>query len=133
MLNKSYGGFIIWLIGFSVGITGLAFLPIEDSQLLARVLNVACVAGLEILTLMMYKTEKIFWINGVSYEEALEAGSDRRRAFALKFVKRFGILTLGILLFSLLAQLLGLDVWIDILVLLAGMIVCAFSTTKLKP
>lgn len=133
MLNKSYKGFVIWLIAFSVGIPCLAFLPIEDGHFLTRVLDVACAAGLEVLMLMMYKTEKIFWINGVSYEEALEAGSDRRRAFALKFVKRFGILTLGILLFSLLAQLLRLNVWIDILVMVAGIIACAFSTTKLKP
>lgn len=132
MLNKSYRGFVIWMIGFMAGIIGLPFLPIEAPHLTARICDFACVAGIEVLMLMIYKTEKIFWINGVSYEEALEAGSDRRRAYALKYVKRFGILTVGVFLFSLLAQLLGLPVVVDVLVLVAGIVVCAFSTIKLK-
>lgn len=133
MLNKSYWGVVIWMIGFMAGMLALAFLPIEDPHLAARVYDVACAAGIEVLMFMIYKTEKIFWINGVSYQEALEAGSDRRRAYALKYVKRFGILTVGTLLFSLLAQLLRLNILIDILVFVAGIMVCAFSTMKWKP
>lgn len=133
MLNKSYKGFIIWMIAFAAGMVGLSLLPIEDEHLTARICHVACAAGIEVLAFMIYKTEKIFWYNGVSYQEAVEAGSDRRRAYALKYVKRFGILTVGILVFSFLAQLLRLNVGIDSAVMVIGIVICALSTVRLKP
>ncbi|MCM1189865.1 MAG: hypothetical protein NC541_11290 [bacterium] len=133
MLNKSYRGFIIWMIAFTAGMVGLSLLPIKDAHLTARICHVACAAGIEALTLVIYKTEKIFWYNGVSYQEAVEAGSDRRRAYALKYVKRFGILTAGILVFSFIAQLLRLNVAFDTAAMVIGLVVCALSTVKLKP
>ncbi|MCM1026544.1 MAG: hypothetical protein NC432_08900 [Roseburia sp.] len=121
------------MIAFIAGMLGLSLLPIEDAHLTARICHVACAAGVEALTLVIYKTEKIFWYNGVSYQEAVEAGSDRRRAYALKYVKRFGILTVGILVFSFIAQLLRLNIAFDTAAMVIGLVVCALSTVKLKP
>lgn len=132
MLKKSYTGFVVWLIGFVVLIMLPSFLPTEDIGLIVRLIDNIMTISLEILMLIIYKTEKVFWINGVSYEAAVEAGSDRRRAYALRYVKRFGIFAATFLLYSVIAQVLRLPFGIDIAAVTVGIVVCAFSTMQFK-
>ena len=132
MLKKSYTGFVVWLIGFVVLIMLPSFLPTEDIGLIVRLIDIIMTISLEILMLIIYKTEKVFWINGVSYEAAVEAGSDRRRAYALRYVKRFGIFAATFLLYSVIAQVLRLPFGIDIAAVTVGIVVCAFSTMQFK-
>lgn len=132
MLKKSYTGFVVWLIGFVVLIMLPSFLPTEDIGLIVRLIDNIMTISLEILMLIIYKTEKVFWINGVSYEAAVEAGSDRRRAYALRYVKRFGIFAATFLLYSVIAQVLRLPFEIDIAAVTVGIVVCAFSTIQFK-
>ena len=132
MLKKSYTGFVIWLIGFCAMMTLLAFLPTEDVGLIVRLLNNIMRIGIVILMFMIYKTEKVFWINGVSYEDAVEAGSERRRTYAMRYLKRFGIFAAGIFLYSFIAQMLHIPYGIDIAIGFVGIVACAFSTMRFK-
>lgn len=120
MLKKSYRELILWVIGFTVLMTAAAFLPVRDAGLLVRIDNNLCMIGVVLLMLLIWKTEKVFWINGISFEEAVTAGSGRRRAFAWKHVKLFGVVAILYLLFSLIAQLLHFSFWIDIAVIMMG-------------
>lgn len=120
MLKKSYRELILWVLGFTVVLTAAAFLPVRDVGLLVRIDNNLCMAGVVVLMLLIWKTEKVFWISGISFEEAVEAGSDRRRAFAWKHVKLFGIFEAAFFLFSVIAQLLQLSFWLDIAVIMLG-------------
>lgn len=130
MLKKSYKGFALWMIGFVAVVLAVSLLPIEDNELLVRIVNNLCTAGIEVLMLLIYKTEKVFWINGVSYEEAVEAGSDRRRAYAWRYVKIFGILTAAFFLYSLIAQILHLPWGIDVALVIVALTVCALYTMR---
>ena len=112
--------------------TLLAFLPTEDVGLIVRLLNNIMTIGIVILMFMIYKTEKVFWINGVSYEDAVEAGSERRRAYAMRYLKRFGIFAAGIFLYSFIAQMLQIPYGIDIAIGFVGIVACAFSTMRFK-
>lgn len=132
MLKKSYGGFALWMAGYVVLMLLIAFLPIKDAGLMVRIFDFFTAASIEVLMLIVYKTEKVFWINGISYEDAVEAGSEKRRALALRFVKRFGALTAGIFLFSAAAQLLKLPCLADVCVVMAAFFICAFSTIRFK-
>ena len=67
-------------------------------------------------------------INGVTYEQAVEAGSARRKAFALRHLVRFGICTAIYLLFAVVGQIIGWPFWIDIIVFTVGVIGAAIST-----
>lgn len=131
-LKKSYKGFIIWLIGFCAICFGVVFLPIQEDDRIVRVVNNICTMGVALLAFIVYKTEYIYWYNGTSYEEALQAGKDRRKAFAWKIFKLFGMFALIFLVFSILAQILNINYWIDIVVLTIGIIVTAIRTMGVK-
>lgn len=120
------------MLGFIAAAAVVSLLPIEDEGLFARIINNLCTVGIEILMFLIYKTEKIFWINGISYEEAVAAGSHRRRALARKYVKLFGIFGASFFLFSVIAQLLHLHWGIDVALVIAGMTACAFSTMRFQ-
>ena len=120
------------MLGFITLMMAAAFLPIDELGLLIRICNNLCTVGIEILMLLIYKTEKIFWINGISYEEAVKAGSDRRKVYARKYVKHFGVFTLAFLLFSLIAQLLHIHWGIDLMLVVVGLVGCCLRTMRFK-
>lgn len=131
-LKKSYKGFVIWMISFCLITVGVCFLPINNAEILTRIVNNICALGVTFLTFIIYKTEYVYWYNGTSYEEAQEVGSERRKKFAWKHFKRFCLFSLVFLVFSIIAQILQFNIWIDIVILAVGFIIVAFSTIRFK-
>ena len=131
-LKKSYKGFIIWLIGFCAICFGVVFLPIKDYHMIVRVINNISTIGVALLTFIVYKTEFIYWYNGISYEEALQVGKDRRKVYAWKLFRLFGLFALVFLGFSIIAQILNISSWIDIAALFIGIVAIAISTMGVK-
>lgn len=132
MLKKSYTGFILWLIVYTATIFLPAFLPTYDGGLLVRLIMGWTAIALLLLMLMIYVSEKVFWINGVTYEQAVEAGSARRKAFALRHLVHFAAFSAPYLVFTVVAQIIGWPFWIDIVVFTAGIIAAAVSTVKIR-
>lgn len=106
--KKSYKGLIAFLMLhfgalICVGVLSvyMDFLPLV---LIANIITI----GMTILMYIIYVTENIYWMNGIEYEQALLAGSERRKTFALKHLNRMGrgaifgmIVTLAGILFNL--------------------------------
>lgn len=131
-LKKSYKGFIIWVIAFFVISMSVCFLPITETAILTRISMNTCTFGITILTFIIYKTEYVYWYNGMTYEEAVKAGTERRKEFALKHLKRFGCFALIYLIFTIISQLLEVSIWLDITVVTIGLIAVAISTIRFK-
>lgn len=131
-LKKSYKGFIIWLIVFCVCMFGCAFLPIKDSDIVGRIVLNVCVIAMALLAFIIYKTGYVYWYNGTTYEEALEAGAERRKNFAWKHFRDFGLFALAFLVFSVIAQILNIGLWNDIVIATVGIIVVAIGTIRFK-
>ena len=131
-LKKSYKGFVIWLLIFVATMFGCAFLPIENGAVLTRIVMNVCVLNIVLLAFIIYKTEYVYWYNGTEYKQAVEAGSERRKAFAKKHLKRFGMFALLYLVYSVVAQLIQVPYGVDIAVATVGMVVVAISTIKFK-
>lgn len=132
MLKKSYKGLILWMIGYPAVLIGAAFLPTKDVGLLVRVIDGLTMVSVVVLMLIIWKTEKVFWFTGMSFEEAVEAGSARRKAYAWKHVKLFGIFAAAFLLFSVVAQVLHFSIAVDLAVLMVGMIAVGVFSMKFK-
>ena len=131
-MNRSYLGLIIWLIVFLVVTFTLPFLPIESEGLLTRImLNITSLSIL-VLMVIIYFTEKIFWFNGVTYEEAIAAGSYRRKQYAKKMMIAFLIPFVIYLFASIILQVLNANIWIDIVLFVVITVVSALSTIKVK-
>lgn len=130
--KKSYQGIIWWIVLFFLLLAALVFLPFEDGDLLLRItLNVSGFL-IVLLFLMIYLTEAVYWINGVEYEQAKEAGKERRKRFAVRHLKRVGYFALLYLLYSVAAQLAGFGIGLDVALWTVGMIIAAVSTIPIK-
>ena len=132
MLKKSYLGFWIWTIVYTVSVMCMSYLPIHNTDILIRIIFNYTNLAITVLTIIMFINEKIFWYNGISYEQAASAGSDRRKAYALKHVKVFGTATLIYFIISLIAGLLNMSFWADTLIYTLIIIIAAVSTMKFK-
>ena len=131
--RKSYKGLVLWLVGYMVLSLAPTLLPegtdpgIEIRLVLA--LTAAAVAG---LMAIIWKTESVYWINGTSFEQARDAGSDRRREFAAAHLRVFGRFALGYVVFSAIMQWRGVTWGVDLAVFCVGLIGAAIGTLKVK-
>ena len=130
--KKSYSGFVIWIIGFCVVVVGACFLPNLSTQLTLAVVDNASTIGIFILTLLIYQTESVYWYNGTSYEDAKAAGSERRKAFAMAHMKRFGYFALAFLAYTVVSLMLGIPYGFDIVIACVGILIAALSTLRIK-
>lgn len=131
-MKKSYKGFGIWMLIFLITMFGCAFLPIEDTELLMRISMNVCVLNVALLAYIIYKTECVYWYNGTEFKEAVEAGSERRKEFAWKHLKKFGGFAIIFLLYSVVSYLVKIPYGADVAIGTIGMCVAAFSTIKIK-
>ena len=131
-LKKSYKGFILWIVFFNLITFGTIFLPIEDGEIMTRIVLNICTVSIAVLTFMIYKTEFVYWYNGTTYEEAVQAGSERRKLFAFRHFKKFGIFAILYLVSSIIFHLLQLGIWLDIILVTIGLIITAIFTIKIK-
>lgn len=130
-LRKSYKGFILWMAGFLAATFGIALFPIKDADLAVRVVMNVTVISIAILAFIIYKTEAVYWYNGVSYEAAVKAGSERRKLYAWKHFQRFGGFAIAYFAFSVVAHSCGWSMWWDILVSI-GLVAVAVGTIGIQ-
>lgn len=130
-LKKSYRGFVLWMAGFFAVSVGAMFLT-EDDTLAIRIIENICTISVAALTCLIYRTEAVYWYTGTSYEDAVEAGQRRRKAFAWEHCKRFGWFAAVFLVLSALAQWKGISVWIDFTLFCIGLLATAVSTIRIQ-
>ena len=131
-LKKSYKGFVIWMIGFLVCCVGFVFLKIDDAALITRIIMNVMTLSMALLTYMIYRNGYVYWYTGITYEDAVKVSEERRKAYALKHWKLFGIFAVIYFVFSVVMHLLKMSLWIDILVCTMGLIVIAVRTIWYK-
>jgi len=123
----------LWLAGYTASAFSPLLLPEgTDAGLTLRLIQNLTSLGIVALIWIIWRTESVYWINGVTFEQARDAGSERRRAFAAAHLKPFGIFALGYAAFSAFMQLRGYSLVIDIAVFTVGIIAVALSTTRIK-
>jgi len=129
-LKKSYQGFVFWMIAFIACSFGVVFIPVEDEKILLRLVMNVCMLSIALLAFIIYKTGYVYWYNGVSYEDAVKAGDERRKAYAWKHFRSFGVFALAFLVFSIVAQVYNISYWWDIVIGTVGIIVVAVGTIR---
>ena len=132
--KKSYKGFVYWLLGYLL----LCFGPIlflgegMDGGLYTRYLMIVTALDMAVLAWIILKKEAVYWYNGVEFEEAAKAGSERRKAFAQKHFLLFSRFAAAYLVFSMLMMVLHVSFWVDFAVATVGLIAAAISTVRFK-
>ena len=132
MYQKSYTGFIIWLIVFVIVMLAICYLPVNNEAVLIRLLLNLCTLGIAQLTWLIWRNERVYWYNGVSFEEAEQAGSERRKNYAFRHFRLFGTYALVSLAFTLGGFLAGWPWWLDMIIIPVELIAAAFRTMVYK-
>ncbi|MBQ9607888.1 MAG: hypothetical protein IJV15_00415 [Lachnospiraceae bacterium] len=131
-MKKTYMGLIIWIIIYSVLMSAVAFLPIRDWMLLSRILMVFTAAAVVCLMAIIYVQETVYWMSGISFEQAVSVGSEHRKRFAFLHMRLFGIFAVFYALYSIVAHVLHIEWWVDIIVFTVALIAVCIYSNKYK-
>ena len=130
--KKSYKLLWLWFALF-VGLMVLAaMLPIDNKSLAILITMNICNGGVALLSFMIYKTQYIYWYNGIEFEEAKAAGEERRIAYGYAHWRLFGGFAALYFAYSLLAQVIPFGIILHILLGTVGLVIAAFSTMKIN-
>ena len=132
--KKTYKPFIAWLIGFPIFLIlitkVLGDLSIKISVLVTLILTVF---SLYLLMLMIYRGEYVYWINGgPTFEEAKEAGSEKRKEYAKAHLDIFAKISLISLVYGGISLPLKFNMWLDIVVIIMMVVIATFSTITIE-
>ena len=131
-LKKSYKGFVVWMICFLVCCFGGAFLGIENAELATRITMNVMTLSIAILTYMIYRNGYIYWYTGITYEEAAAVSEERRKKYAWKSFKLFGIFALVYLVITIILHMCHVHFWVDLVFGTLALIVVAVRTIWFK-
>lgn len=88
--KKTYKLFGVWLTAFAVVlIAGAVYTPNIAGLGTIKSISILLYGMLDLLFVLIYLTQSIYWVAGVSFEEASEAGAKARRRFALRHLLLF--------------------------------------------
>ena len=132
MRKKSYKGFVLSLLIYLALILAASLIPAADESLPIRLVMLLTAWYMAALTFYIWRTERIYLYNGTTYEEADAAGSERRKAFAWRHFRVFGIFALLMTVLSCGMQLLGWSAWIDFTLGTVGLCAACFMTIPIK-
>ena len=130
-MKKSYKGLAGWLILFLVGFVPLMLLKINGPLLTRITLNYTCVM-IATLAYIIYKFDRVYWYNGVYFEDAEKAGRERRDAYALLHFEKFKNMVLIFAIYSTIAHILKISIFIDVIVMVIITVTTAISTIKIE-
>ena len=132
MYEKSYKGFVLGLIVFLVLLLSISFIPALNEHLVMRLIMLLTVWYMAALSFHIWRTEQTYWYNGTAFEDAEAAGSERRKAFAWRHFRIFGVFALVQTVLACAMMLLGWSAWIDFTVGTVGICVACFMTIPIK-
>ncbi len=132
MYKKSYTGFVLGVIVYLAFMLGIAFVPGVGAQLAMRLNMLLTAWFMAILTFYIWRTERVYLYNGTSFEEAEAADSERRKAFAWKHLRVFGMFALIQTVLACATHLLGWSAWIDFTIGAIGIVIAACVTIPFK-
>ena len=130
--KKSYKGFVAMLLVLVVLMFVTGLLPTEDVKVITLLIFNIAVVWMAFLTWVIYKTEKIYWYTGLTYEDAVKVSSDSRKEYALRHFKRFAVFAVIYLVYSVISYIMQLPLAIDIGLGTLGIVTVAISTMNIK-
>lgn len=130
--KKSYKGLIIYLMAFFAVLIIVGILSVWKNFMPALIIVNTMTVGITGLMYVIYKTENVYWINGIDYEKALLASSERRKDFALRHLKRMGKAAIFGLVISGMSLIFEWNSWIVYVIVIITFIGSAISTMNFK-
>ena len=131
--KRTYTGFFLWLLCYvvSLGIAAKVSAGMTENNAVLLTFSVTIIM-LDILLYIIYITENIYWINGVSYNDAKNATHEERKVYAQEHLRKFVNATFLWGIYVVAKCFTGIPMWVDIVTFLVILITAAVSTIKIK-
>jgi L-asparagine transporter-like permease len=81
---------------------------------------------------MIYRTERVYYINYISYKEALDATKEERKAFAYKHLRIFCIASIAFILYTIISIQYQFSNGMDIAVFVFIIVIAALITIPIR-
>ena len=130
-MKKSYKGLVLWMLIYLAGFFPLIVMR-ADGNTVTKLTLLYTAVMIAILTYLIYKTDSIYWYNGISYEEAESAGYERRSEYTYRHLQIFGRFAVLFAFFTIASLHFEINIIIDTVVFTVGLIATAISTVKIK-
>lgn len=137
VLEKSYKLLVVWFISLFIfaGIFS-ALLTRIDLNISSKVTTLFWLHFMNLffisLFLMIYKTERVYYINYITHKEAQEATKEERRTFAYKYLIVFCIATIVFIIYSIISFIFHFPTGVDIGVFIVIIIISAIRTVPFR-
>ena len=130
--KKSYKLFVLWLILLFVVLLAVSYFEVGlDSIGAGKAVGITLCLLLDFLFVLIFFTESIYWINGVTYEEAEQAEPEARKRYAFRHLKVFLVATAVYLFYCfVLSPCFSLGIISDSL--MAGAVICIAALFTIK-
>lgn len=130
--KKSYKLFVLWLILLFVVLLAVSYFEIGVKSIgSGKAVGITLCLLLDLLFVLIFFTESIYWINGVTYEEAAQADQESRKRYAFRHLKVFLVATVVYLFYCFtLSPYFSLGIIWDSL--MAGAIICIAALFTIK-
>ncbi|MBR2495784.1 MAG: hypothetical protein IKB66_00885 [Clostridia bacterium] len=131
--NKGYKKLVIYLIcWFAIMVAGGVlfgiFLPNHAMRFTLNLLTF----GISLLMYIIYKDDRIYWLNTIDYDEAKKMTRKQRDKYTFTLFKRFFTFALIMLPITVLFGIFSPLPWGDFVVGIIGLIAVAFSSLLIE-
>lgn len=135
--NKSYKLFLVWLLAVVViAVTVVlildSFVPDIAGNVMSKIITEMIAFALSALMMIIYFSDKIYWFNGMSYEEASSMSKEKRRLYAQKHMRLFHVAFIIITVYNIIGVIGGSPVEADYFVALLAIVISALRSILIK-
>lgn len=133
--TKTYKPLIGWFVSLVPVFLFLGFGwdKLGNEQILSKIVVIIAMTFVDVLFTIIYKGEYVYWITyGPDFETAQKADSERRKAYAWKYLRIFLAASVILVLYLFGSILFDLSASIDIIAFLVVIAAAALSTVPIK-
>lgn len=134
--KRSYAAFFIWLVVYCLVM--MAFTLFTDvytdmaNDLITKMLLIIATFGIEVLFYMIKVTEKIYWLNKITYDEAVYMTKEERRLYAGRQLRYVSYGFLATTIYVSVGIITNTPSWLDCIVVGAIMGIVAYTAVNVK-
>ena len=130
--EKTYKSFILILVLTFIVAIGAIFIirNLEIEEYIAiKIMFLIITNSLLIISNIIYKKERLYWINKYTYENVKSMSKEKRKQIAKKFYNKFKFFCLILVIYCIIGLFIKTHIFLDVLVYITCLVIGAAIST----
>lgn len=132
---KNYKPLVGWIVSFMAAslFLGFGWNLLGNAQMLSKIVIVIVMTFVDVLFSIIFKGEYVYWIvYGPDFENAKNSDSQRRKAYAWKYLRTFLFASVILIIYLLISMIFKLPVSFDFAAFLVVIVVAGLTTVPIQ-